>query len=245
MLREQAADQVEVLDKAKEVFLLPKLEMMTMQQLADYYEVEVRTVQCCYQHNRKEILESGAVKLTTKDFKSRNFQCIDSSKTRGCKNFQLSDEVILRVPTSGTIFFPTRAILRVGMLIRNSEVAKRVRTLLLNSFDFVKPEDRFDGSEVLNWGGQPAASAAVKMIANKAAASPRCIWLELHDKLYSEHRINLRTRRNRSMKNSGKPLISFVKDNEWLTVQLCLSEMCKEYWLDPVEVFEKSREAEQ
>jgi hypothetical protein len=38
-LREQMAGRVEVLDKVKKLFLMPKLDMLTTQQVADYYEV--------------------------------------------------------------------------------------------------------------------------------------------------------------------------------------------------------------
>lgn len=38
--RTKLAERVEVLEKVKDLVLLPQLEMMTVEQVADYYEVD-------------------------------------------------------------------------------------------------------------------------------------------------------------------------------------------------------------
>lgn len=43
-LREKVSGRVEVLDKVKELLLLPQLEMMTAKQVADYYEVDIEAI---------------------------------------------------------------------------------------------------------------------------------------------------------------------------------------------------------
>ena len=45
---------------------------------------------------------------------------------------EFDENTKLVVPNVGIILFPKRAILRMGMLLRDSEVAKEVRTQLLN-----------------------------------------------------------------------------------------------------------------
>lgn len=59
--REKLAGRVEVLDKVKELFLLPQLDMMTAQQVADYYEVGLEAIRSCYKDNKTEIDMDGAV----------------------------------------------------------------------------------------------------------------------------------------------------------------------------------------
>ena len=61
-LRERVAGRVEVLDKVKKLLLLPQLEMMTLQQVADYYEVDFETAKKCYMRNKDEIGLDGAAK---------------------------------------------------------------------------------------------------------------------------------------------------------------------------------------
>ena len=66
---------------------------------------------------------------------SRLGQNVPIVNAQGYKEFRLSDDVTLRVPNTGIILFPKRAILRIGMLLRDSEIAKEVRTQLLNAFE--------------------------------------------------------------------------------------------------------------
>lgn len=134
-LREQVAGRVEVLGKVKELFLLPELEMMTMQQVADYYEVPQRTVGSCYRDNKEEVGLDGAIKYSSGALKKRLIDLQGTVETKYYKEFRLSEDVTLRVPNAGIILFPKRAILRIGMLLRDSEVAKEVRTQLLNTFE--------------------------------------------------------------------------------------------------------------
>lgn len=43
-LRNKNIKHIEVLEKVKEVLLLPKLEVMTTEQVSEYYEVPVETI---------------------------------------------------------------------------------------------------------------------------------------------------------------------------------------------------------
>lgn len=55
-----------------------------------------------------------------------------SLKTEAIINF--NDGSLFEISNSGLVLFPKRAILRVGMLLRDSEIAKEVRTRLLDVF---------------------------------------------------------------------------------------------------------------
>lgn len=144
-LREKMAGRVEVLDKVKGLLLLPQLEMMTMQQVADYYEVELKAVERCYQRNREEIVQDGCMKYRPNEIELDSNILSESKNGRGYREFSFKTGENLRVPNVGALFFPKRAILRIGMLLRDSVVAKEVRTQLLNivenSSDEVKTFD--------------------------------------------------------------------------------------------------------
>ena len=140
-LRNQMSERVDVLDKVKELFLLPQLDMMTTQQVADYYQVEYDLINKCYQRNKDEIESDGAVRNTVKSMGLRIGQNVQTKQYRGYGEIKLSDDITLRVPNAGILLFPKRAVLRIGMLLRDSEVAKEVRSQLLNTFEHATEQD--------------------------------------------------------------------------------------------------------
>lgn len=146
--RAKLAGRIEVLDKVKALFLLPKLDMMTVEQVADYYEIDKGAIKVCYGRNKEEIDSDGTEKLTSKALIERELQDVTHAKYQSHTDFQLSDSVVLRVPNVGVRLFSKRAILRIGMLLRDSPVAREVRTQLLNTFEHADEAQRTQ--EILN-----------------------------------------------------------------------------------------------
>lgn len=141
-LREELIGKVEVLDKVGTLLLLDELDMATVEMVAEYYGVTVEVVKMCVKNNRDEIENDGYSTYKSKDIEdmlshvSKNILL-----TRNKANFKVMDEegnVILSGGGRGVALFPKRAILRIGMLLRDSEVAKEVRTQLLNVVEVVK-----------------------------------------------------------------------------------------------------------
>lgn len=114
-LREQMIDRVEVLDRVKELILLPNTEYATTEQVARYFEVGLEAIQSLIKDNRSE--------LTTNGFGIR--------KRKEILNV-LKEQLEINIPNRGMNLFPKRAILNVAMLLRDSEVAKEIRTRLLD-----------------------------------------------------------------------------------------------------------------
>ena len=141
-LRDQMSDRVDVLNKVKELLLMPVLDTITTQQVADYYEVHTDAVQSCYRRNKNEIDSDGVIKETSKSLAKRFGQNGQIVKTQYYQDFRLSDDVILRVPNVGIKLFSKRAVLRIGMLLRDSDIAKEVRTQLLNTFEHSTDEQK-------------------------------------------------------------------------------------------------------
>lgn len=113
-LRESVIGRTEILDKVGELLLLPNTEHATTEQVADYYNVGLEAVGSLIKDNRNEVEGDGYKVLTGNELKSLKDLCQIKSRAR-----QIA-------------IFPKRAILRVGMLLRDSEVAKEVRTRLLD-----------------------------------------------------------------------------------------------------------------
>lgn len=116
-LRQKLMDRLDVLDKVKELVFLPNTELMTVKQVADYYEVGEEAIRTLYFRNKEELESNGAMTLTGTE--------LQKLKTK-LQNAILSKNI------KALTVFTRRAVLNVGMLLRDSEVAKRVRTYLLD-----------------------------------------------------------------------------------------------------------------
>lgn len=144
-LREQAMDKIEVLEKVKQLFLIPEFECMTVKQISDYFEVDTETIQKQYQRNKDEFDSDGTILKTPTMLKSTNWTRCPISKIDSTKNFAtfyFTNGDMLVVPNRGTKCFPKRAILRMGMLLRDSRVAREIRDQLLNTFENTTEEQR-------------------------------------------------------------------------------------------------------
>ncbi len=133
-VREQCIGHIEVLERVKELLLLPRIDSYTMKQVAEWYEVDVEAIKKTYQRNRSEFESDGARKVSVSEFAEKLDWDKMSQSNRGTKTFTI-DGVSVTIPNVGVILFPRRAILRVGMLLRDSRVAQEVRTQLLNIVD--------------------------------------------------------------------------------------------------------------
>lgn len=142
-LQEQYISRVDVLDKVKDLFLIPSMECMTIKQVADYYEVPVETIRTTYKMNREELVSDGAIKHSISDIKN-SIGCestnLKISNRKGAMEIEIDENTKIVVPNVGVILFPKRAILRVGMLLRDSKIAKEVRTQLLNIVEIAQEE---------------------------------------------------------------------------------------------------------
>lgn len=142
-LREQYISRVDVLDKVKELLVLPQLECMTTQQVANYYEVPIETIRSQYKENHDEFDSDGCITKTPPDFKNLNgFKSTvkKMEQQNGKLLIMIDDNTTIVIPNRGIRVFPKRAILRMGMLLRDSPIAKEVRTQLLNITENVEKE---------------------------------------------------------------------------------------------------------
>lgn len=132
-LQNTLINRIEVLDKVKGLLLLPQLEMATTKQVAEFYEVDSSAIRKIIQRHRVELDLDGLTRMKGKDIIKEidtrdNLSHLSIIREKG--GFLVGEDT--KVSYSGDTLFPRRAILRVGMLLRDSAVAKEVRTQLLN-----------------------------------------------------------------------------------------------------------------
>lgn len=127
-LREELSGRINVLEKVKNVLLIPETEYATTALVADYYEVNIEAVQKIVIRNRDELQEDGLKMLKGKEIMDNlGVDMLSIPRDRGC--YKVDN---IKIWYGNNTLFPRRAILRVGMLLRDSPVAREVRTQLLN-----------------------------------------------------------------------------------------------------------------
>ena len=132
-LRESVIDRADVLDKVKVLALLPDDLHISIEMAAEYYEVAKETIKSLIFDNKDEVESDGLRILRGNE--------LSSLKQLGS---------IGKNAASFTII-PRRAILRIGMLLRDSMVACSIRDYLLN----VEMITRVEAPEVINKAVNP------------------------------------------------------------------------------------------
>lgn len=159
--RDERLDRINVLEKVKSILLLPGTEFATINQVADYYEVDREAVKKVVQRHRDEFDLNGLATIKGNDVikKIENELGLDnlSKPKKDCNSNEvvhgdtmspsknIDTKVIslekvkggievngVRVNYTKNFLFNRRAILLTGMLLTDSKVAKEVRNQLLN-----------------------------------------------------------------------------------------------------------------
>ncbi|MFH8748153.1 hypothetical protein ACH4GK_20205 [Streptomyces rimosus] len=120
-MRDSVIGRVGVLDKVKALELLPDGLHVTTRMVAEYFEVGERVINRLMQRHRTELLENGMHVLRGADlrsFESDNLSLSKQSYPQGRAHLTL---------------YTRRTILNIAMLLRDSEVARAVRTYLLDA----------------------------------------------------------------------------------------------------------------
>ena len=114
--RDALADRTDVIDKVGVLRCLPDDMHVTTPMVAEFYGVDVDAVRQLVTRNREELDSDGYRVLSRSDFE------------RDIASLSNLDSKVRQVA-----LFPRRAVLRVGMLLRDSAVARKVRDYLLDA----------------------------------------------------------------------------------------------------------------
>lgn len=135
-----------VLDRVGQLVCLPGTAWATKRQLADFYRVPVKTVEKATERHKEELLGDGYKVMSKKDLENRH-------------NFGFE------IPNRGLGIYPRRAALRIGMVLRDSPVAKEVRSHLLDveeQISFLSDEQSLKGMalQLVRHAGELTRNAA-------------------------------------------------------------------------------------
>ena len=164
-LIDKNVSRFDVLEKVKDLLLISGTDYAVLSQVADYYEVGLEAIASLVKDNREELLEDGLINATgveTKEILGKFSK--DFANQRGyftCDGIKFNHR--------NNLLFTRRSILRVGMLLRDSVIAKEVRTQLLNieekTSDDVKIQDITEEQSLMLAVGMAFASGDLNAFA--------------------------------------------------------------------------------
>lgn len=168
-MRDKCVGRFDVLEKVKKLLLLPGTDLMSIDQVADYYEVSSQGIKNLYSQNREEI-DGDGTKLLPRDFYNRSNEkstSVDIKQTSVTYTFE--DGQIVTINNRGLKAFSKRAVLRIGMMLQQSSVAREVRNQLLNieekSSDELKVQDINEEQSLMLAVGMAVASGDANAVA--------------------------------------------------------------------------------
>lgn len=114
----------DILDKIKAIPYMTKDMVVSVEQVANYYEVTKKAINTIIERHRDELESDGIMVLKGEDLKEFKQQV-----------WYLHGEDTKIIPNKTTVLtiLTKRAMLRIGMLLTTSPIAKQVRNYLLDS----------------------------------------------------------------------------------------------------------------
>ena len=161
-IRDKCVGHYEVLERVKELLLLPGTELMSIEQVADYYEVSIDHIKSLYGLNREEIDGDGTEMIPRGFYNGSVINPTSVEQKQTSVTYTFENGQIVTINNRGLKAFSKRAVLRIGMILQQSVIAKEVRTQLLNieekSSDEVKVQDINEEQSLMLAVGMAVAS---------------------------------------------------------------------------------------
>lgn len=128
--REKYITKIDTLDKVGKLLSLGKTELSTLKQIAEYFGVAEETIKTIVTRHKPELIKDG-LRCYSYDELNKSFIMKLLSQAQHTKTIDIDGEKIT-IPNRGLSLFTKRAVLRIGMLLRDSKVAAELRSQLLN-----------------------------------------------------------------------------------------------------------------
>jgi len=129
-----------ILDKVGQLATIPGTSWATTEQVANFYDVPENTFRYIIKRHRSEFLSDGY-------------------KIIPCNDFEKLHNATFEISNRGLAIFPRRAVLRTGMILRDSLRAKQVRTYLLNIEQNTKEIALYDRNQLILMADQLTCQA--------------------------------------------------------------------------------------
>lgn len=145
MTNEQVTQRLALLNRVKQLYLLPEHDVLTLKQVADYFEVSTNKIKKVYESEQSEFDEAGVCVKYPQDFKILNNTLGISKyvrKEHGNLILTVNDTTEIVIPNRGILCFTRRAITLMGMILEDGRVSREFRNQILNLFENHFPNER-------------------------------------------------------------------------------------------------------
>ncbi|MEL5957590.1 hypothetical protein AADR41_23010 [Streptomyces sp. CLV115] len=124
-LRVEQMERVDVLDKVKSLVMLPDGIHLRTEDVARYFEVSTEVIKKVTQRHRAEVAENGLILMCGAELREFHRDMLSLWNGEGVGSY----------PQAATrlTLFTRRTVLNVAMLLRDSDIARCVRTYLLDA----------------------------------------------------------------------------------------------------------------
>lgn len=141
----QIIQRLALMNRVKQLYFLPENDVLTLKQVADYFEVSTHKIKKLYESEQDEFNEAGVCVKYPQDLKIFNNipnigKCF--RKERGNLIFKVNDTTDIIIPNRGILCFTRRAVALTGMLLEDGRVSREFRNQLLNMINDRFPNNR-------------------------------------------------------------------------------------------------------
>lgn len=196
--RDRLIDRTDVLDKVGVLRTLPDAMHCTTDMVASFYEVTRDAVLKLVQRNREELDDDGFDVLTRQEV-------VD-------KLSMTPDELGMPRTSPSMSLFPRRAVLRVGMLLRDSPVARQVRDYLLDAEESSPVRAELTDDEFIHLALEKSVKRIAELKAENAELKPKAELAENYLTAEGGARLVRQVAKTLGMKESA--LRTFLLDEE-------------------------------
>lgn len=121
-------NNIRVLESVKEILTIGNNEIITIKMTAEYFEVGLSTLEMCISNNKKELKENGLEVLTGK--KIKEILVTQDNCVTNFRGYFECDGV--KFANGNNTILTKRTLLNIGMLLRDSKIAKELRKRILD-----------------------------------------------------------------------------------------------------------------
>jgi phage antirepressor YoqD-like protein len=137
-------ENIHVLEQVKDILTIEETDLITVQMCANYFEVDKNVLEVLISRNREELEENGLKVYKRKEFRelALNLHNVSLEISKYKDSLKLID-MTLDITNRGITLLNKRTLLNVGMLLRDSKIAKELRRRIL---DVVHDAENGNGS---------------------------------------------------------------------------------------------------
>ena len=124
---------IHVLESVKDILTIANTDLITVQMGADYFEVTERRIRQVIKEINEELQENGLKMYNKENFlKEIKLPLRNNKQMNGKSILTFNDGYELIFPNRGMYLMTKRTLLNIGMLLRDSEIAKELRKRILD-----------------------------------------------------------------------------------------------------------------